>query len=159
MRVSLKEANPTEELLRMVPELKVKQVDCAEIFAGNERMIKIAANIRNVTRISNMEYLKLTKNCSVYRKRGYITIPINAEEAQFPIAYIIQIYKDVVQIERLLKAIYRPQNWYCINVDLSSEESVHLAMISIASCFNNIIINNVDVKWAHFSQIEADLVR
>ena len=142
----------------MLPETKVREVDCSQVLAGKESAIETAQNITNVTRIPDSDYMELTKNCSNYRKRGFITIPVNEEEAEFPIAYIIQIYKDVVQVERLLMAIYRPQNWYCINVDLSSSEAFHLAMIAIANCFDNIIISNVDVKWADFSQIEADLV-
>ena len=35
----------------------------------------------------------------------------------FPIAYNIVVYKDPVQVERLLHAIYRPKNHYCIHVN------------------------------------------
>ena len=156
--ISSERSNRKDKLLRMLPQIKVPYVSCAELFAGNEKAIKIAKNVINVRKLANNDYLELTKNCTTYRRRGYITMPINDEEEEFPIAYSIQIYKDIVQIERLLMAIYRPQNWYCINVDLSSDQSVHLAMISIANCFDNIIISNVDVKWADFSQIQADLV-
>lgn len=142
----------------MLPNINVHQVDCVQVFEGNKEAIEVAKQVSHVTNILDTDYLELTKNCTDYKRRGYITRPINDEEEQFPIAYVIQIYKDIVQVERLLIAIYRPQNWYCINVDLSSGESVHLAMISIANCFDNIIISNVDVEWGQFSQVEADLV-
>ena len=35
---------------------------------------------------------------------------------------------------------------------------VHLGMIAIASCFDSIVINNVDVVWGRISLVEADLV-
>ena len=63
-----------------------------------------------------------------------------------------------MQAEQLLRAIYRPQNIYCINVDYSSPRDIHDGMQAIARCFHNIIITNVDVEWGKYSQIEADLV-
>ena len=47
----------------------------------------------------------------------YIQKPLNSQEESFPIAYSIVVYKDPAQVERLLHAIYRPQNHYCIHVD------------------------------------------
>lgn len=142
----------------MLPRIDTHGVDCSRVFAGDKKEIRKAKTTTNFKEIPDKQYRLLTKDCQNYRRRGYLTKPVNEEEEQFPIAYIIQIYKELVQIERLLKAIYRPQNWYCINVDLSSNEDVHVGMISIASCFDNIIVNSVDVAWAQMSQVEADLV-
>ena len=133
-------------------------MDCSLIFAGDDEEIKKAQNVTTVRTIPDRDFLRLTRNCTSYRRRGYMTKPVSDEGERYPIAYVIQIYKDVVQIERLLMAIYRPQNWYCINVDLSMGENVHLGMIAIASCFDNIVINNVDVVWGRISLVEADLV-
>ncbi|KAK2139756.1 hypothetical protein LSH36_1633g00020 [Paralvinella palmiformis] len=116
-------------------------MDCSLIFAGDDEEIKKAQNVTTVRTIPDRDFLRLTRNCTSYRRRGYMTKPVSDEEERYPIAYVVQIYKDVVQIERLLMAIYRPQNWYCINVDLSMGEDVHLGMIAIASCFDNIVIN------------------
>ena len=74
------------------------------------------------------------------------------------LCFSIQMYKDVVQFERLLRAIYRPQNVYCINVDKSSPRAVHAGMEALVKCFDNVVLANVDVTWATFSQVEADLV-
>ena len=61
----------------------------------------------------------LLQNCRKYQtERQYITKPINEEEAAFPIAYAIVGYKHAFQIERLLRSIYRPQNIYCIHIDI-----------------------------------------
>ena len=42
---------------------------------------------------------------------------MTAEEEAFPIAYSLLMHKEVEQAERLLRAIYRPQNSYCIHID------------------------------------------
>ena len=39
------------------------------------------------------------------------------EAEEFPIAFSILYYKDLVQVERLLRAIYRPNNVYCLHMD------------------------------------------
>ena len=103
----------------MLPRINRHGVDCWRIFAGDGEEIKKAQKITFVQTIPDRDFLRLTRNCTSYRRRGYMTKPVSDEEERYPIAYILQIYKDLVQIERLLMAIYRPQNWYCINVDLS----------------------------------------
>ncbi|KAK2158182.1 hypothetical protein LSH36_175g05028 [Paralvinella palmiformis] len=146
-----------EELLRMLPQINTHGVDCSRIFLGDDEEIKKAQSITKVRTIPDRNFLTLARNCTSYRRRGYMTKPVSDEEERYPIAYVVHIYKDLVQIERLLMAIYRPQNWYCINVDLSTGEDVHIGMIAIASCFDNIVINNVDVAWGKMSLVEADL--
>ena len=47
----------------------------------------------------------------------YFTKPLTEEEAQFPIAYSILFYNDLQQTEKLLRAIYHPQNIYCVHLD------------------------------------------
>jgi len=142
----------------MLPQINTHGVDCSRIFVGDDEEIKKAQSITKVRTIPDRNFLTLARNCTSYRRRGYMTKPVSDEEERYPIAYVVHIYKDLVQIERLLMAIYRPQNWYCINVDLSTGEDVHIGMIAIASCFDNIVINNVDVAWGKMSLVEADLV-
>ncbi|CAL1533840.1 unnamed protein product, partial [Lymnaea stagnalis] len=82
------------------------------------------------------------------------------EEQNFPIAYSLVVYKDSEMVERLLRAVYRPQNYYCIHVDLKATESFHKAMAAIAQCFPNVLLSNkrVDVKWGTFTVLESELV-
>ena len=47
--------------------------------------------------------------------------PLSQEAANFPLAFSILMYKDVFQVERLLRAIYMPQNYYCIHVKQSDQ--------------------------------------
>ena len=63
------------------------------------------------------------------------------------------------QVERLLRAIYRPQNVYCIHVDLNSPAEVHAGMLSLARCFPNVFIASKleYVVYAGFSRLQADI--
>lgn len=61
--------------------------------------------------------------------------------------------------ERLLRAIYAPQNIYCVHVDNKSDESVISAISAITSCFPNVFVvsQNVNVFYGSWSRVQADL--
>jgi len=72
-----------------------------------------------------------------------------SEEAEYPLAFSIAMYRDVEQTERLLRAIYQPQNLYCIHVDTKSSLLIHLTVAAIARCFDNVwVATHLDkIKW------------
>lgn len=61
--------------------------------------------------------------------------------------------------ERLLRAIYAPQNIYCVHVDKKSKPSFQSAIMAITSCFPNVFMvsHAVDVVYAGWSRVQADL--
>ncbi len=105
-------------------------------------------------------YIKTASDCGTFKRtRQYIPQPLNDEEAGFPIAFSIVMYKDVEHVERLLRAIYRPQNYYCIHVDAKSPEETYMAMKTIAVCFDNVVMApRVYVEWGEVSVLDAELV-
>ena len=70
------------------------------------------------------------------------------------------MYKDVQQTERLLRAIYSPQNYYCIHVDTKSADVIHEAIKAIARCFDNVFVTSksIDVQWGTYSVLEPELM-
>ena len=98
--------------------------------------------------------------CPLFRQiRGYDSHPIKDSEYEFPLAFSILVYYNVEQLERLLKLIYRPQNVYCIHIDLKSSIEVHKAIESIVQCFDNVFISSKleDVIYAGISRLKADI--
>lgn len=85
--------------------------------------------------------------------------PLSWEEFRYPIAFSILVYTEIEMAERLLRAIYRPQNYYCIHVDAKSEE-IYRAFVRIASCFPNVMLakTQLSVVWGSFTVLDADLV-
>ena len=55
-------------------------------------------------------------------RRGYILESLSQEESNFPIAFSILFYKDLEQVELLLRNIYRPSNYYCLHVDAGASK-------------------------------------
>ena len=81
-------------------------------------------------------------------------------EAAFPLAFSVLMYKDIEQVERLLRAIYRPQNIYCIHVDKKTDNKIYRAMEGVAHYYDNIFMTatRINVRWGQFSVLEPELM-
>ncbi|KAA3675202.1 uncharacterized protein DEA37_0005163 [Paragonimus westermani] len=85
------------------------------------------------------------------------------EELDFPLAYSIMVFTDLDRAVRLLKAIYRSHNQYCIHVDRktpkASESYLHQAARLLGS---NILFvpseKRLDVKWGTLSVLQPELL-
>ncbi|KAH9515052.1 Beta-1,3-galactosyl-O-glycosyl-glycoprotein beta-1,6-N-acetylglucosaminyltransferase [Bulinus truncatus] len=85
-----------------------------------------------------------------------VDFPLAYRLVNFPLAYSIMMYRDASQAERLLRAIYRPSNYYCIHVDAKADKDVQEAMTGISRCLPNVFLaskQNV-VNWAQFNSLE-----
>ncbi|KAM6149854.1 beta-1,3-galactosyl-O-glycosyl-glycoprotein beta-1,6-N-acetylglucosaminyltransferase 3 [Erethizon dorsatum] len=69
------------------------------------------------------------------------------------------VHEKIENFERLLRAVYAPQNIYCVHVDEKSPETFKEAVRAIASCFPNVFIASklVPVVYASWSRVQADL--
>ncbi|ESO90431.1 hypothetical protein LOTGIDRAFT_64882, partial [Lottia gigantea] len=111
--------------------------------------------------LSNEFYSNVTKDCDKFTSQmGYITDSSSQEEKDFPIAFGILVFKDLDQVERLLRAIYRPHNVHCIHIDSKSSIEFYMALKSIVSCLPNVWIasKHVDVRWGTFTVLEPEIV-
>ncbi|XP_025057640.1 N-acetyllactosaminide beta-1,6-N-acetylglucosaminyl-transferase-like [Alligator sinensis] len=99
-------------------------------------------------------------NCSEYLiQNHYITHPLSAEEAVFPLAYIMTLHKEFETFERLFRAIYMPQNVYCIHVDKKAPAQFKQDVEKLVSCFPNAFLASQMelVVYAGVSRLQADL--
>ncbi|XP_045211843.1 beta-1,3-galactosyl-O-glycosyl-glycoprotein beta-1,6-N-acetylglucosaminyltransferase-like isoform X2 [Mercenaria mercenaria] len=147
------------------PKRLVRDVNCAAILNGDMSEIKKAKELMrngNHSRklIADKEYIQLTTKCDSFKSiRGYDNNFASVEEEAFPIAYSILLYKNVEQAERLLRAIYTPQNYFCLHVDADSKQEVHDAVQGIANCFDNVFVvsRKEYIVYAGFTRLQADL--
>ncbi|NXC48919.1 GCNT2 transferase, partial [Penelope pileata] len=99
-------------------------------------------------------------SCSTYVAHSqYITRTLSAEEAAFPLAYIITLHKEFETFERLFRAIYMPQNVYCIHVDGKAPAALQRAVRRLLSCFPNafLVSRTERVVYGGVSRLRADL--
>ncbi|XP_023199825.1 LOW QUALITY PROTEIN: beta-1,3-galactosyl-O-glycosyl-glycoprotein beta-1,6-N-acetylglucosaminyltransferase [Xiphophorus maculatus] len=140
--------------------------NCSAIQEGNTealeeaKLLTITKEFQKNIQIPDEYYIKETKDCGKFKsKRKYITFSLSKEEEDFPLAYSIVVHHKVQNFERLLRAIYAPQNIYCIHVDKKSQPSVIAAISSIASCFPNVFMARKaeTVVYAGWTRVQADL--
>ncbi|NXL10905.1 GNT2A transferase, partial [Mesembrinibis cayennensis] len=98
--------------------------------------------------------------CSMYVSHShYITRALSAEEAAFPIAYIMTLHKEFETFERLFRAVYMPQNVYCIHVDAKAPAPFQQAVRRLVGCFPNAFLASQAerVVYGGISRLRADL--
>ncbi|XP_023278205.1 beta-1,3-galactosyl-O-glycosyl-glycoprotein beta-1,6-N-acetylglucosaminyltransferase 3-like [Seriola lalandi dorsalis] len=154
-----------------MPDLKIPQQfstdlpGCSAIISGEIHGKKSELEILLASRkkrklLSEDFYLNVTKDCPAYtEERGFITVPLSKEEKDFPIAYSMVIHEKIETFERLLRAIYAPQNIYCVHVDQKSSKEFQQAVKAIISCLPNVFVASKleSVVYASWSRVQADL--
>ncbi|KAL4229067.1 hypothetical protein ACF0H5_012106 [Mactra antiquata] len=144
-------------------DANVKEINCQAIIKGDKKELEKAEKLDNESpkvTLSAEYYINMTSDCSNFiQERGYITDPLTEMEKGFPVAYSLIMYKELEQSERLLRAIYRPQNYYCVHVDSKTDESIYKAMCNIANCLDNVFIlqDRFDVKWGTMTVLQPEL--
>ncbi|XP_072095145.1 beta-1,3-galactosyl-O-glycosyl-glycoprotein beta-1,6-N-acetylglucosaminyltransferase 7 [Mobula birostris] len=133
---------------------------CPEILQGKETALQAGEQCEK-------EKLKLFDiqipnpiNCSKIKlELNFITSSLSEEEANYPLAYIITIHKEFEMFVKLLRAIYRPENVYCIHIDQKSSKDYQRKVKSLSDCFNNIFLASKMeyVVYGGFSRLQADI--
>ncbi|XP_073322878.1 beta-1,3-galactosyl-O-glycosyl-glycoprotein beta-1,6-N-acetylglucosaminyltransferase-like [Pagrus major] len=143
-----------------------KMYDCSGILRGERealeqaKLLTITKTFKNSTQIPDEYYINATKDCRKFKiSRKYVSFPLSQEEKDFPLAYSMVVHHKVQNFERLLRAIYAPQNIYCVHVDKKSDISVFSAIMAITSCFPNVFMvsKSVSVVYAAWPRVQADL--
>ncbi|XP_010080503.1 PREDICTED: N-acetyllactosaminide beta-1,6-N-acetylglucosaminyl-transferase [Pterocles gutturalis] len=99
-------------------------------------------------------------SCPEYiTQNHYITRALSAEEAAFPIAYIMTLHKEFETFERLFRAVYMPQNVYCIHVDAKAPAPFQRAVQRLVGCFPNAFLASraERVVYGGAPRLRADL--
>ncbi|XP_054840456.1 N-acetyllactosaminide beta-1,6-N-acetylglucosaminyl-transferase isoform X1 [Eublepharis macularius] len=89
----------------------------------------------------------------------YLTRSLSAEEAAFPLAYIITLHKDFRTFERAFRALYAPHNAYCIHVDEKAPLGFKREVAALLDCFPGAFLASraEPVVYAGISRLQADL--
>uniref|UniRef100_A0A8D0X179 N-acetyllactosaminide beta-1,6-N-acetylglucosaminyl-transferase n=1 Tax=Sus scrofa TaxID=9823 RepID=A0A8D0X179_PIG len=99
-------------------------------------------------------------SCKEYLTQShYITVPLSKEEADFPLAYIMVIHHNFDTFARLFRAVYMPQNVYCVHVDEKATTEFKDAVEHLLSCFPNAFLasKTEPVVYGGISRLQADL--
>jgi len=141
-------------------------VSCQQLYESDSDELKHAlallSDLQNPLLISDQQYNITKDQCNIYLSERF-NEKFHREDTtmnrQFSLAFSILMYENVEQFERLLRIIYRPQNFYCVHVDNDASPNVLQAVKSIVQCFDNVILASKQEKvlYATFSRLQADL--
>ena len=81
-----------------------------------------------------------TQNCSWVRSQLAESTYVTQKEAEFPIAYAINIDESPHQVFEFLRAIYQPHNIYCFHIDSKASHTVKQVFFNTATCLDNVIV-------------------
>ena len=128
-------------ITRMVPSLGQ---NCSQLMAGNSTEMKHVTQFLNQTK-SHMVFANLS-NCTQTLHEFYDNYYVSQTERSFPIAFSLVVHTNAQQILRFLKAIYRPQNLYCIHPDLNAGEDFLRTFKLVSKCLPNVFMPSVMKK-------------
>ena len=135
--------------------------NCTNLMAGDEAEIIHVAEAMSSWRSNNSyeDFLIEISDCYKLQEEFHNSFYVSAEEKDFPIAYILVVYTNPKQIVRFLKAVYRPQNVYCIHPDLRSGKGFSEVFHLLSTCFKNIFVAShiQEVHYARSDIFEAQL--
>ncbi|XP_046544409.1 beta-1,3-galactosyl-O-glycosyl-glycoprotein beta-1,6-N-acetylglucosaminyltransferase 3-like [Haliotis rubra] len=138
---------------------------CKYLFRNNDleierARVRMLKDVRVGPSIDHGAYSVMTQNCTEFKRHRNYILNVTREEEEFPIAFSVLMYRNVEQFERLLRAVYRPHNYYCVHVDSKTSGVIRDAVSNIVNCFPNIFLSSssVDVRWGEFSVLEPELV-
>ena len=140
------------------PELPV---DCLKVLAGDleeiGRINRTLSTWKNA--LSDQEMLYKAHNCSWLRDHFHHNLYNSQLEESFPIAFTFVVYDSPQQVLRLLRLLYRPQNTYCIHVDVKSQHKEFFR--AIAECFDNVVISSQleNVIWGYYTILQVEICK
>ncbi|KAJ8259556.1 hypothetical protein GJAV_G00170790 [Gymnothorax javanicus] len=129
--------------------------ECQRLLGTGEGVVCQCDNCLNEANFTAPNF-----TCShLARDLHFITTALSKEEEEYPLAFIITIHKELEMFARLLRAVYAPQNVYCIHVDGRASPSYRAVVERLASCFPNVFLASVSEKvtYAGFSRLQADI--
>ncbi|KAF5396688.1 N-acetyllactosaminide beta-1 6-N-acetylglucosaminyl-transferase [Paragonimus heterotremus] len=89
---------------------------------------------------------------------------LHSEERSFPLAFSILVHRDLDRVLRLLNAIHRPHNCYCIHVDRKTTHQFRTAIEqAVRKQYGTEVFvvpeaESLDVRWGMISVLDADLL-
>ncbi|XP_037346315.1 beta-1,3-galactosyl-O-glycosyl-glycoprotein beta-1,6-N-acetylglucosaminyltransferase 7 isoform X2 [Pungitius pungitius] len=146
---------PTELKLAEPPSCRPFSAECKALLAGADDDVQWD---RRGCQVESYVASSRTQCSELIGDLHFITRPLSREEEDYPLAFIVTVHKELELFVRLLRAIYMPQNVYCIHVDRKAPAEYKAAVLKLVGCFKNTFLSSRSeiVTYAGFSRLQAD---
>ena len=135
--------------------------NCSKLIAGSQSEVY---HVRQQLKVwkneeSDVQFVQRMNSCVNVTEEFSNNFYVSSEEQDFPLAFIFIVYKNARQVVRLLKAIYRPHNVYCIHPDARQGEKFARVFQQISKCLDNVFVASKleRVYYGHHSIMDAQL--
>ena len=135
--------------------------NCSKLIAGSQAEVY---NVRQQLKMwkneeSDAQFVQRMSSCANVVEEFSNNFYVSSEEKDFPLAFIFVVYTNARQVVRLLKAIYRPHNLYCIHPDARQGEEFARVFRQISKCLDNVFVASKleRVYYGHHSIMDAQL--
>ena len=127
---------------------------------NNDEIDSVKTALKNWKNSESLnEWKNRMSNCTAVVEDFSNNFYVSQEELDFPIAFSLVVYNRPQQIVRLLKAIYRPHNLYCIHADARQGEEFADIFRGISGCLGNVFVASrlEEVYYEHHTILDAQL--
>ncbi|WKY02574.1 hypothetical protein Q1695_016110 [Nippostrongylus brasiliensis] len=133
------------------------EIDCDGLIEGDKEAISIYRNWTFSAEEFERELHESPSRCRTFKELfDFNTVPLSKEEEDYPLAYAMVVYKNVVQVLFQLSAFYHPQNVYCLAVSGTAEQSFLNVLYDLQQCFPNIYVTSrPPLQWGNFEIINT----
>ncbi|VDP67314.1 unnamed protein product [Echinostoma caproni] len=120
-----------------------------------------ADTLANFSRVEERPWkLDTNQGCQAFKKIAGEEPMISQEELEFPLAFSFNIHTGFAQFARLLRAVFRKHNAYCLHIDEKSEATFRNEVKTMAQCMGpNVYVipkqQSYSINWGDFGTIEA----
>ncbi|CAI5442334.1 unnamed protein product [Caenorhabditis angaria] len=142
------------ELKSELMKLENIPMDCESVVNGTEDFRKIwrAKNWNWHFGDIEKELFETEDICPVIEKYfSFSKLALSEEEKEYPLAYGLVVFKNIVQVIMQLSIFYQPQHLFCITVDQNSPEIYKNVIQSLPKCFENMnVFIGEESEWGSF---------
>uniref|UniRef100_A0A0N5A6C4 Uncharacterized protein n=1 Tax=Parastrongyloides trichosuri TaxID=131310 RepID=A0A0N5A6C4_PARTI len=125
----------------------IRDLDCNKILNNNKKYINEVIKKRFKYSFVSPSF---PVTCEDIKMRGYYPeVPQSNEEAEFPLAFAINIFHDYLKIEQYFLLMYAPQNHFCYAIDKKAKKEFKDKIYNLKKCFPNIYIVEKELPMDH----------
>ena len=137
------------------------QANC-EIMRNNDRqeIERVKKEIKSwKSSESEEEWIESLSDCEKVVQEFSNNFYNSPEEIDFPLAYILVVYTNPQQMVRFIKALWRPQNIFCIHPDAKQSEEFIGIFRQLSKCLDNLFLPRKleKVFYQHHTIIDSQL--
>lgn len=159
---------PGSDLLTLQYRMSKPQngINCFGIFEGVNKSVNSAKKIQS-SLAKPLNFSQLLNLLSGFGCKNFIELSqfelhskIDSNADNFPLAFsILASSENPEQVFRLLRALYRPHNSYCIHVDINADEKAFAFYSALTECIPNLWLAEKRIHgfYASIRRLEMDM--